>query len=112
MEAQEELYDLKNDKYEMKNIAKDPTNGKQLKKMQTIYDSYVARIKNEGSPLNRYIEYGTLYDRHISWEDKKNLIKEYVDPVKRTPKKSKKSKKNRKPKNANKKRKNKKDKSN
>jgi len=96
MEAKEELYNLKEDKYEMNNLAQSKSEAKQLKKMQTIYDSYVARIKKEGAPLNRYIEYGTLYDRHVSWEDKKDLIKEYIDPSKRKPKKSKKQKKDKK----------------
>ena len=96
MEAKEELYNLKEDKYEMNNLAQNKSEAKQLKKMQTIYDSYVARIKKEGAPLNRYIEYGTLYDRHVSWEDKKDLIKEYIDPSKRKPKKSKKQKKDKK----------------
>ena len=80
MEAKEELYDLTADKYEMKNLVNDPSKAKDLKEMQELYDEYVAVMKKESVPGNRYPEYAILYDRHVAWSEKRDLIKLYKTP--------------------------------
>ncbi len=93
MEAKEELYDLTSDKYELKNLANDPSRLKDLKEMQKIYDSYVLKMKLESVPGNKYPKYAILYDRHVEWSKKRDLIKLYKGESEKTKKKRKANKK-------------------
>ena len=74
MQPQEELYNLKKDKYEMNNLASNSKHAKKLAEMQKLYDSYVATWKKDAVKTGGYPEYGSLYDRHISWDVKREIM--------------------------------------
>jgi len=79
---QEELYDLANDPGEMHNLVGNTNYAGQLESMQSLYDAYVENWKTECTKVskNNYVEYGILYDRHISWEEKIGIMKASRDP--------------------------------
>ncbi len=70
MEPAEELYHLTSDRYEMRNLANNPKNRAILKRMQTRYDAHLATWKAEGVQESGYPLHATVYDRHLSWEEK------------------------------------------
>ena len=72
-EVTEELYHLSKDALELKNQAKNPEYSSALEKMRKSYDSHLAHWKAEAVTYNKYTKYGTLFDRNISWEEKKAL---------------------------------------
>ncbi|MCH2205650.1 MAG: sulfatase [Lentisphaerales bacterium] len=73
--ATEELFDLRKDPYELTNAAKNPEYKSVLENMRKIYDQQMEHWKTDGVKYNGYEEYGTLFDRNISWEAKAPLIK-------------------------------------
>jgi len=99
MQPTEELYHIGKDKLEMTNKATDPSAKKQLKKMRSIYDEQLDKIREEAAVDNLYQKYGVLFDRNATAEDKKTyLIGTYEEILKRASnkKKNKKKKRNRK----------------
>ncbi|MGJ8744488.1 sulfatase family protein [Polaribacter sp.] len=59
----EELFDIKNDPYEMKNLANQSDYSNQLKNMRALYDEQLHHWKNEGVKYNGYEKYESLFVR-------------------------------------------------
>ena len=81
----EELFDLKNDPYEIVNIAVDSKHIAALNKMRKKYEKQLEHWKLQGVTYNAYEKYGILFDRNIPWEQKKKVLiaaKEKVQPIK------------------------------
>ncbi|OHX63804.1 sulfatase family protein [Flammeovirga pacifica] len=78
----EELFDIKNDPYELKNLSHDPKHLAQLEKMRKLYDKQVQHWKSEGVKYNGYEEYETLFDRSISWDNKEVTLSKMMDTKK------------------------------
>lgn len=74
MEPVEELFDLVEDPFEMKNVAGDPACRSVLEQMRRRYDAEVKKWKAEAVPYNNYQVFGTLFDRQIPWDRKKDLL--------------------------------------
>ena len=74
MEPKEELYDLSKDAFELDNLISNPIIRKELDYMRQLYDDFVAIWKDEAVPYNDYPKYSILFNRHISWKDKKHLM--------------------------------------
>ncbi|WP_243739400.1 sulfatase-like hydrolase/transferase [Flavicella sediminum] len=72
----EELFHLTTDPMEMKNLASNKSYKKVLKKMRKFYDDEVKNWGAHSISYNGYLEYGTLFNRAISWDKKAVLIKE------------------------------------
>lgn len=70
----EELYDLQNDPYELKNIVKEKKQQRILNRMRGLYDQYVAHWKAHTVTYNSYEEYGILFDRQVSWAVKQKVL--------------------------------------
>lgn len=70
MEPTEELFHLGKDPLEMTNLASNPEAASLLKKMRARYDEELERWKSESVPFHRYPQYGTIFDRGISWKEK------------------------------------------
>ncbi|MDF1813258.1 MAG: sulfatase [Verrucomicrobiales bacterium] len=79
MDPAEELYDLENDRLELKNLAADG-NSPALKEMRQYYDSYITHI-GESAQRKAYKDYATLFDRNQPWENKKVLLPKKLTPV-------------------------------
>lgn len=71
----EELFNV-NDNWEMDNLAGNEKYADVLKEMQKLYDKQVETIRKESVQRCGYPEMATIYDRTISWEDKKGLFSE------------------------------------
>lgn len=96
MNPTEELYHIGKDRLEMTNKITDPSAKKQLKKMRTLYDVHLNKLKKEATEYNSYQKYAVLFDRESTAEDKKPyLVGTYVESTK----KGKSNKKNKKKKN-------------
>ena len=74
MDPAEELFDLRNDPYEMKNMVAEESAKKVLEDMRKLYDSEIQRWKDEAVTTGHYKEFGTLFDRHVPWAQKEDLI--------------------------------------
>jgi len=85
MEPTDELYDMKTDRLEMKNLAVNPEKAPALQEMQRLYDNEVSRISAE-SIRDSHKRYGVLFDRTKSWADK---IAEAPKPTRKKPAKPK-----------------------
>lgn len=70
MKPTEELYNLAADPLEMNNLANHPDAADMLSKMRKRYDAELLKWKNETVDYNNYKQYGTLFDRHVPWEQK------------------------------------------
>ncbi|WP_207763900.1 sulfatase [Flagellimonas pacifica] len=68
--ASEELFNIKDDPYEMINLANQPNYEFPLAKMRTLYDQQLDHWKKEGVKSNGYGQYGVLFDRGMTWEEK------------------------------------------
>lgn len=80
MDPAEELYDLKNDRGELKNTVKDVEKSSVLKTMRAHYDSYVSHI-GESAQRDAYKAYSTLFDRNQSWDKKQDLLPKRLTPA-------------------------------
>lgn len=89
MEPKEELYDLSKDAYELKNLVSDQSSRKDLNHIRKVYDEFVANWKKEAVSYNGYQEYAVLFDRHIPWKVKKELMKTKNSKKKKSRKKKK-----------------------
>lgn len=74
MEPSEELFDLKNDPYELKNVIGDNKLRQELGMMRRHYDAELRKLQLQAVDYNDYQFYGTLFDRNVKWEDKKGLV--------------------------------------
>ncbi len=70
MKPTEELYNLESDPLELNNLANDTETSTRLREMRTKYDEELEKWKSEAVNYNYYQQYGTLFDRSISWEQK------------------------------------------
>ena len=73
-EPVEELYHTAEDPLELTNVAAAPEQAKQLKDMRAEYESFVATWKKSGVPYHRYQQFGTVFDRTATWEEKKKAM--------------------------------------
>jgi arylsulfatase A-like enzyme len=73
-EPAEELFDLKNDPYELKNVIQDPANEKVLETLRTHYQTQLADWKSNAVPYNDYQPFGIILDPSVPWSEKKNLF--------------------------------------
>ena len=67
----EELFHVKADPGEMKNLAEAESSAKVLKNMRALYDQQLKHWGAEGISTNGYAQYTTLFSRHIPWGEKK-----------------------------------------
>jgi len=74
MQPTEELFDLRVDRFEMKNVAADAENISVLKDMRKQYDQNLKKWRHESVAYNGYDVYATVFDRHVSWDKKKHLL--------------------------------------
>ncbi|WP_282135259.1 sulfatase family protein [Seonamhaeicola maritimus] len=70
----EELYHLKNDPLELENVADSPKHKDHLHNLQNDYDERVKSWKAKAVNYNNYERYSTLFDRSISWNEKKSYV--------------------------------------
>ena len=70
MEPTEELFDLKNDPLELKNLAGSSEGTTALLEMRARYDNEEADWKQDAVDYNNYKPYGTLFDRNVPLADK------------------------------------------
>ncbi len=70
----EELFNLKNDPFEMQNLAS--ANEEKTGEMRKLYDATVEKWKKDAVPYGYYQEFGILFDRNIEWKDKKGVLPE------------------------------------
>jgi len=105
MNTTEELFHIGKDRLEMTNKASDSSEKKQLKKMRSLYDEQLIKLKQEATKDNLYQKYAVLFDRNATVDEKKPyLIGGYNESAK--------NKENTHKKNKNRNRKNKKKKKN
>ena len=64
----------------------------QLAEMRKRYDSAVAHWKKNAVPYNDYQRFGTIFDRNVDWDDKKDLVGKKQAPAEKRPKVRKKKK--------------------
>lgn len=70
----EELYDLANDRLELENQVANSDHRKTLVKLRRHYDNYVRDWRQRGVRYNNYEKFGTIFDRKISWTEKRPLV--------------------------------------
>jgi len=79
----EELFNIKDDPYEMENVANNPKYVNELDRMRKLYDQQLQHWIAKGVKYNGYEKYGVLFDREIEWEQKEKTLIEYKpDPLK------------------------------
>ena len=84
LKATEELFNLKDDPYEMVNLAGDAKHKSQLTRMRELYDKQLQHWKADGVKYNGYEKYRVLFDRSIAWEAKEKALiegKKKVEPI-------------------------------
>ncbi|WP_390895585.1 sulfatase family protein [Stieleria tagensis] len=70
MEPTEELFHLKTDPLEMKNLSRDLESGDVLNTLRSKYDEQLERWKQQAVSYNDYQQYGVLFDRTIPVDQK------------------------------------------
>ena len=73
-EPVEELFDLKADPYEMKNVASEPGYRLIREMMRVLHDAEISLWKRRSVVYGDYRLFGDLLDRNIPWSEKKRLI--------------------------------------
>jgi len=68
----EELYNITEDRHELKNLANDEASQKALQKMRAVYDAHVAQWKKDAVPYHKYQQYGIAFDRTLPWSERKD----------------------------------------
>jgi hypothetical protein len=71
----EELYCVGRDRLEMNNLVADAESSDTLQTMRALYDNAVAAWKKQAVPYHGYTEFGVIFDRHLSWDKKRSLVK-------------------------------------
>ncbi|MFI3290661.1 MAG: sulfatase [Opitutales bacterium] len=74
LDAGEELFNLKTDKFEMHNVIADPENKEILRNMKAEYNKALAHWKNENVKRSSYEEFEIIFDQSIDWQTKKKHI--------------------------------------
>ena len=69
----EELFNLKEDPYELMNLVNHSEYQSELAKMRILYDKQLQHWKTEGVKYNGYEKYGVLFDRNIQWAEKESI---------------------------------------
>ena len=72
--ATEELYHTDRDPLELTNLVGDAAYRPELKRMRQHYDTLVATWKKDSVPYHGYQPFGTIFDRHIPWKQKRPLL--------------------------------------
>lgn len=62
----EELFDIVNDPYEMKNLTNHSNNKQQLNHMRKLYDKQLLHWKDEGVKYNGYENYDSIFERKVN----------------------------------------------
>jgi arylsulfatase A-like enzyme len=70
MKPTEELFNLSEDPFEMKNVAAEGRHAAQLATMRKAYDSELAAIQARLTPGHDYEKYPVLFSRTIPWSEK------------------------------------------
>ncbi|TYA71734.1 sulfatase family protein [Seonamhaeicola marinus] len=70
----EELYFLREDPLELRNIAANSEHERKLLELQNTYDNHVSTWKEKAVNYNNYKRYSTLFDRQTSWEEKSKVL--------------------------------------
>lgn len=82
MEPSEELFDLKNDPYELKNLMGDNKLRQELGMMRRHYDAELRKWQTQSVAYNDYQAYGTVFNRGVKWEAKKAIVpKQFFRPA-------------------------------
>ncbi|MBI9018887.1 MAG: sulfatase [Phycisphaerae bacterium] len=76
MKPAQELYNLKDDPYEMHNLVADAKYSDKLAEMQKLYDREIKRWQEKCVQREEYPECGIMLDRHVAWEEKMKVIPE------------------------------------
>ncbi|MBL7132461.1 MAG: sulfatase [Phycisphaerae bacterium] len=71
MEPAEELYDMRKDRIEMVNEARNPEKQAVLERMRALYDDALARARTACVQGNKYPEFLESADRRVPWSAKK-----------------------------------------
>lgn len=71
----EELYHLAADPLELRSLVNDANSVASLKKMRALYDRELAAWKQKSVNYHGYQDYGILFDRTLSWQEKQKLLK-------------------------------------
>ena len=74
MKPTEELFNVGNDRLEMKNLATDSNYAKELKQMQKLYDKHFKVLAENAVDFHDYRKYETLFNRKTNAEDKKAFL--------------------------------------
>lgn len=74
MEPTEELFDCNKDPFELHNLAKEDKYASVLEGMRAEYDKRLKVWAAEAVPYNNYQSFATLFDRHIPWAEKRDLV--------------------------------------
>lgn len=87
MEPTEELFDLRNDPNELKDLSADPRYKAKLEQMRNLYDERLADWETHDT-VDNYLPFTTVLSRHIAWDKRKAAIpksawKNYANTVKR-----------------------------
>lgn len=74
MQATDELFHLRNDAFEMQNVASAKNYAADLSRMQQFYDAELLEIKRKRIDGHGYEPYPQLFDRSLAWDQKAALI--------------------------------------
>ena len=74
LESADELYHLAEDRLELNNVLRDSDAREALAEMRKTYDAAVAAWKKESVPYHSYKQYGTIFDRHVKWAEKREVF--------------------------------------
>ena len=75
MQSTEELFNVGNDRLEMKGLASDPGSAEELEKMRMVYDKHYDQLVNNVVDYNNYEKYKVLFNRNASAEERKPFLK-------------------------------------
>ena len=75
MKPTEELFDLKNDPLELRNLADSIDQADALQEMRLRYENQCKAWKQEAVKYNDYERYGVLFDRNVPLAHKEHLKK-------------------------------------
>jgi arylsulfatase A-like enzyme len=70
----EELFNMKKDRLELSNCAKDPSQLSALNDMRQRYDSAIGHLRKRA--VNKHRVYSKLFDRRLPWKEKAGSVKQ------------------------------------
>jgi len=74
MDPVEDLFFIKEDPLELKNIASIKKYAEKLEEMRKKYDSELGKWKKNAVSYNNYEIYATLFDRKLPYGEKKKIL--------------------------------------